>query len=653
MRYLVITALGLVLLLAAVVASLPYMLGGEFITAQLQQAVARHTGRTLTLLKPPSVALFPEASVTVDGATLSNPQGMFDGTTVSMERIEARVSVWQFFTRGTEVREITLVRPRVTLAIDGEGRANWALPDAASTPGANAGGGGTSPAVASVASVRIVDGSLSFSDERSGTGFSAASINARIDLPLNGKPFKADGSLRWNNELVNLKLFVLDPARLAAAGSPVELALQARLLEAAISGRARLAGGLDLAGKADLSSPDLRKLAGWGGWETADGPGLKDVSVNGALAISDGRVSLEDAKLNMDGASANGLVRVITGGSRPKVEASLGVNRLDLNTYAPPPQGAGQAGTDQAADGWSDAPVSLAGLAMADATLRLRVGEVVYRKLSFKDASIDATLDNGKLTATLNELGLYGTKATGRMEIDGSQNLPRLAGTLNATGVDAQALFTDLAGITAISGAADVALELGATGSSQREMVSTLAGTAQIELRNGAVEGIDITAMTGAVQGSILDGWSASSGNGSTRLDELTAAFAVRDGIAATDALLARGPGFEVTGAGQADLLRRRLDFKVAPKAQLAAGEEMMALPVPVIISGPWAAPKIYPDVEGILDDPQSAFDTLGKLGVNVEAAGQALRGEAEKLLGRDGARQAEDLLNNLLKQQD
>ncbi len=653
MRYLVMTALGLVLLLAVAVASLPYMLGGEFITAQLQQAVARHTGRTLTLLKPPSVALFPEPAVTVEGATLSNPQGMFDGTTVSMERIEAKVSLWQFFSRGTEVREITLVRPRVTLAIDAEGRANWALPDAASTPGANAGGGGTSPAVAGVAPVRIVDGSLSFSDERSGTSFSAASINVRIDLPLNGKPFKADGSLRWNDDLVNLKLFVLDPARLAAAGSPVEMALQARLLEAAISGRARLAGGFDLAGQVSASSPDLRKLAGWAGWDTADGPGLKDLSVSGALAIAGGRVSLEDARLSMDGASANGLVRVITSGSRPRVEASLGVNRLDIDTYAPPPEGVGQAGTDQPAASWSDAPVSFAGLDLADATLRLRVGEVVYRKLSFKDASIDATLDNGKLTATLNELGLYGAKASGSVEIDGSQNLPRLGGTLNATGVEARALFTGLAGITAISGAADVALDVSATGGSQREMVSTLAGTAQIQLRDGAVEGIDIAAMTGAVQGSILDGWSASSGNGSTRLDELGASFVINDGIAATETLVARGPGYEVTGAGQADLLRRRLDFKVSPKAALAAGAGMTTLPVPVIISGPWAAPKIYPDVEGILDDPQSAFDTLGKLGVNVEAAGETLRGEAEKLLGKDGARQAEDLLNNLLKQQD
>jgi AsmA protein len=647
MRYLVITALGLMLLLAAAVATLPYMLGGEFVTAQLQQAVSRHTGRTLTLLKAPTVSLFPEAKVSVEGAALSNPQGMFDGTTVSVERLEAHIAPWQFFTRGTNIREITLVRPRVTLAVDAQGNANWNLPDnAGSGSGGSAGAG-----IASIAPVRVFDGELTFSDERSGNTFTASNITAEVSLPLAGKPLKMDGSLRWNGELVNLQLFVKDTGRLAGEGSPVELALRARLMEAAVSGRVRLSGGLDLAGQTEMTAPDLRKLAGWAGWETAARPGLKDVSVSGALAIAGGRVNLEDAKFAMDGMSANGLVRLLTGGDRPQLEASLSVNRINLDAYAPAPADTAAVGSGVAGTGWSDAPVSLAGLGIADATMRLRAGEITYRKLSFKDASLDATLENGKLAAKLNEVTIYGSKASGTMEIDGSQNLPRLAGTLNAPGADARALFSDLAGITAISGTADVVLDVAAAGGSQREMVSTLAGTAQLALRDGSVDGVDASAIAKAVQGSILEGWS-DAGSGSTRLDTLDASFETKDGIAETRELAARGPGFEVTGTGQADMLRRRLEFKLQPKIAAGQDGQMMELPVPVIVSGPWAAPKIYPDVEGILDDPKSAFDTLGKLGLNVGGTGQALRDEAEKLLGKEGARQAEDMINNLLNQQ-
>ena len=36
---------------------------------------------------------------------------------------------------------------------------------------------------------------------------------------------------------------------------------------------------------------------------------------------------------------------------------------------------------------------------------------------------------------------------------------------------------------------------------------------------------------------------------------------------------------------------------------------------MPVIIAGPWAKPSIYPDIEGILENPQAAYEKLNKLG--------------------------------------
>ena len=36
---------------------------------------------------------------------------------------------------------------------------------------------------------------------------------------------------------------------------------------------------------------------------------------------------------------------------------------------------------------------------------------------------------------------------------------------------------------------------------------------------------------------------------------------------------------------------------------------------MPVAINGPWAAPSIYPDIAGILENPQAAYEKLSKLG--------------------------------------
>lgn len=357
---------------------------------------------------------------------------------------------------------------------------------------------------------------------------------------------------------------------------------------------------------------------------------------------------LSEAQIGLDGMKANGLVRVLTRGDRPRIEASLGVAKLNLNAYAGG-GGSTPAASRDTAQGWSQTEISLAGLNMADATLRLKASEIVYGKISMKDVSLDAELLNGKLSSTLNSLTLYGAAASGTMEIDGSQNTPRLAGKLTAMGADAKALLSDFAGIGRIGGKADVSLDLAASGRSQAEMVSTLAGTARVNVKQGVLEGVDVSALVAGVRKSILNGWS-DSGKGSTRFDTLSADFMVKDGIADTRQLVATGEGFQVDGDGQADILRRKLNFKVAPQVARADGSGMEKLPVPVIISGVWDSPRIYPDIDGILQDPQSAFDTLGKLGVNIEGASQSLRSEAEKLLGKDGARQAEEIGGKMLK---
>ena len=40
-----------------------------------------------------------------------------------------------------------------------------------------------------------------------------------------------------------------------------------------------------------------------------------------------------------------------------------------------------------------------------------------------------------------------------------------------------------------------------------------------------------------------------------------------------------------------------------------------VALPVPVVIKGPWAKPRIYPDIKDILLNPVAAFDSLKAMG--------------------------------------
>jgi AsmA protein len=110
-----------------------------------------------------------------------------------------------------------------------------------------------------------------------------------------------------------------------------------------------------------------------------------------------------------------------------------------------------------------------------------------------------------------------------------------------------------------------------------------------------------------------------------------------------------------VKGGGVIDLPRQALNMKVSPTLTVAQaqGVDLAGLAVPIIVKGPWAAPKIYPDIAGILENPQAAYDTLRKLvgegtTASIKEKGQAIKEEIKgkvsdeigKALGDDEAGQ-------------
>ncbi|MGE3830790.1 MAG: AsmA-like C-terminal region-containing protein, partial [Parvibaculaceae bacterium] len=92
--------------------------------------------------------------------------------------------------------------------------------------------------------------------------------------------------------------------------------------------------------------------------------------------------------------------------------------------------------------------------------------------------------------------------------------------------------------------------------------------------------------------------------------------FRIADGVAKTDALILTSPALMITSRGEIDLLRQAVDLAAELKiASSTAPGQFAMLPVGIIIRGPWAAPKIHPDVPNVLQDPKTAFDALKKLG--------------------------------------
>src|SRR5262249_25631294 len=75
-----------------------------------------------------------------------------------------------------------------------------------------------------------------------------------------------------------------------------------------------------------------------------------------------------------------------------------------------------------------------------------------------------------------------------------------------------------------------------------------------------------------------------------------------------------------MTGVGTIALDTKQIGFRVEPKLVMTTeGQGRAADPVgfgiPVMIEGPWGAPRIYPEMQGILDKPDAAYAKLKERG--------------------------------------
>ena len=116
-----------------------------------------------------------------------------------------------------------------------------------------------------------------------------------------------------------------------------------------------------------------------------------------------------------------------------------------------------------------------------------------------------------------------------------------------------------------------------------------------------------------------MSGWQESEEK-ATDLSQLSASFKIDKGQAQTTDLNLVGPLVKMTGAGTIDLGTKQIGFRVEPKLVMTTegqgrASDPVGLGIPVMIAGPWGSPRIYPEMQGILDNPEAAYAKLKEMG--------------------------------------
>jgi AsmA protein len=332
-----------------------------------------------------------------------------------------------------------------------------------------------------------------------------------------------------------------------------------------------------------------------------------EVRINGKMLLINGLSgSLDDGKFN-------GWASVDLS-SKPLVKVDLDFQRLDLGTAANQPSA-----PRSAAQPWSDAPIDVSGLKYIDAQATISAAELNIGRAHFAPGQADATIDRGALKASFSNLGAYDGRANGSLSIDASLNDPSYALKADVSGVRALPLLSSLADFDKLDGRMRATADVRGTGVSAHAIMSSLTGTASIDVRDGAIRNLNIAKMIRALTSGTLSGWQERPDQ-ATDMSQLSATATIAKGQATTNDLFLTGPLVRMSGAGTVDLGSKMLAFQVEPKLVMTtegrgAGADPIGLGIPVVVQGAWSEPRIYPDVAGILDDPGAVYAKLREWG--------------------------------------
>jgi AsmA protein len=268
---------------------------------------------------------------------------------------------------------------------------------------------------------------------------------------------------------------------------------------------------------------------------------------------------------------------------------------------------------------WSNASIDLNGLNYVDAQAKISAAEIDIGDGRFAPAAIDATLASGVLKAQLSNLGAYDGFANGDLTIDASTANPAYALRTDLTGVRALPLLRSVADFDKLDGKMQAKISVRSSGTSQRAIMSNLAGTVFAVLQDGSIRGLNVAQMIRALTASPLAGWQENKEQ-ATDLTQLSASFKIDKGQATTTDLNLVGPLVRMTGVGTIDLPTKQIGFRVEPKLVMTTegqgrASDPIGFGIPVIIDGSWAEPRIYPDMQGILDNPEAGYAKLKEMG--------------------------------------
>ena len=649
-KYLLYGMAGVVVLVAIALGAAMVIVDGAFVKARLERSM-KEKNRTLTIEGEPTLKLFPVAGITLGKTSLSEPGS--DKLFVALESAEVAVRVLPYLSGELALEVLKVAGLKLNVVRGKDGRMNFA--DLAGGENKDAGREPGDPPNLRIGEISVERAQLAFNDQANGQELTVADLNLKTgrldgDAPgpvslsahLSGRRpdvdlrAQAGGALRYNlargelgfdgfsaqvkgrldrdNVDAELKAPKVEITPARASGSEVTVAVKLTGPQRSVDAKLRIAA---VEGSASaLSIPNL--ALDWAA--VLSGTLVKGQAQASIKANLQKRTLDADLTAKLDESAIKAKLGV-TDTVPLKATFDISVDRINVDRYLPAAK----------KDAKGDEALDLSVLRGKTVTGKLQIDALTLKRAKLQNVKAEIKLAGGKLEVAPHAAALYGGTLAGSLNADANGNRIHVKET--AQNVTIGTLLRDVAQKDVLDGRGNVSLDVQTTGGTVHALKKALAGNARIELKDGAVKGVNLADSARNAKSALGGKQAKADATQKTDFSEMSASFSIKNGVAHNDDLKAASPFLRLGGAGNLDIGSNTIDYLA--KATLAATSkgqggraagDVAGLTIPIKLTGALDNPEWNIDYSALLGGAASGIaDTVIKKGAG--GVSDAVRG--------------------------
>lgn len=649
----------IVALLILAVAIAPFLIDSDTYRKEIARYVKETTGRTLTIGEDIQLSIFPWVGFKLGAITLENRENFSPRVFASLDQASVKVKLMPLLEQRLEVDKIILHGLKLHLQIDAQGVSNWddllsGTADGETPPPATENGAGAALPIAAlvIGGIDLRNAHLTWDDRQNNSTYTIDGLNLSSSLISLNTPFEIQADFRVETpgmagdidlrSRLTLDLeeqrYRADGLRLNAHLSGVELPAGNMTLQLDSDISADLGAQTLRVASLQLEGPGLQATGEIQGQDILEAPrfeGVIDIPAFQPRALFEALAlppvattdpkALETASLKLEFQATDNTLKVsrltgaldetrlgghatIRGFTTPAVAFALTLDAIDVDRYLPPGEADAPPATPAgaAAAGALDLPVE--DLRALDLQGSLAIGKAVVSGLTIADFSAKLSARKGLISLAPVQATLYEGRYDGNLTLDVRRDTPRFAIDEKLTSIQAAPLLKDLMEDDIISGKGDISIKLASLGKNLEAIKQNLAGDAAFSFRDGAVKGVNLAQLIRSAKATLKGRpLPPEKSRQQTDFTEMSGTIQVKKGIARNADLKIRSPYFRISGEGQADLVREKVNYLLHARI-VGTGigqadkelDDLKGVDIPIRIKGPLAAPEFKVDKQFI-----------------------------------------------------